>query len=61
MSFETLRLAAGVACVAAMAVVVGPGAVAQTAQATLRFFPDDPLQRDNDAAVDVSSIQEREL
>jgi hypothetical protein len=61
MSFETLRLAAGVACVAAMAVVVGPGAVAQTAQATLRFFPDDPLQRDDDTAVDVSGIEEREL
>ena len=61
MCFETLRLAAAVACVAALAVGVGPGAVAQTARAALRFFPDDPILRDDDAALDASGIKEREL
>ena len=61
MSFETLRLAAAVACVAAIAVGVGPGAVAQTARAALKFFPDDPILRDDDTAMDASGIKEREL
>ena len=61
MCFEMLRLAAAVACVAAIAVGVGPGAVAQTARAALRFFPDDPILRDDDTAMDASGIKEREL
>ena len=61
MCFEMLRLAAAVACVAAIAVGVGPGAVAQTARAALKFFPDDPILRDDDTAMDASSIKEREL
>ena len=61
MCFEMLRLAAAVACVAAIAVGVGPGAVAQTARAALKFFPDDPILRDDDTALDASSIKEREL
>ena len=61
MCFEPLRLAAAIACVAAIAVGVGPGAVAQTARAALKFFPDDPILRDDDAALDASAIKEREL
>ena len=61
MYFKTWRLAAGVACVAAMAVGVGPRAVAQTAQAALRFFPDDPILRDDDTVIDASGIAQQEL
>ena len=61
MCFKMLRLAAAVACVAAIAVGVGPGAVAQTARAALKFFPDDPILRDDDTAMDASGIKEREL
>ena len=61
MCFKMLRLAAAVACVAAIAVGVGPGAVAQTARAALQFFPDDPILRDDDTAMDASGIKEREL
>ena len=61
MRFKALRPAAAVACVAAMAVGVSPGAVAQSARAALRFFPDDPILRDDDTALDASGVKEREL
>ena len=40
---------------------VGAGAAGQTARAALRFFPDDPISRDDDTAMDASGIKELEL
>jgi hypothetical protein len=61
MRFKALRLAAAVACVAAIAVGVSTGAMAQSARAALRFFPDDPILRDDDTALDASGVKELEL
>ena len=41
--------------------VVGHAALAQSARTALQFFPDDPILRDDDAALDASGIKEREL
>ena len=59
MCSEVLRFVAAIACVAVAA--VGAGAAGQTARAALRFFPDDPISRDDDTAMDVSGIKELEL
>lgn len=61
MCSEVLRLVAAIACVAVAAAGVGAGAVGQTAPAALRFFPDDPISRDDDTAIDASGIKELEL
>ena len=37
------------------------GAAGQTARAALKFFPDDPISRDDDTAMDASGIKELEL
>jgi hypothetical protein len=57
MRFEAVRLAAAVGCVAGIAV----GAAAQSARAVLRFFPDDPIARDDDTAMDATGVKELEL
>src|SRR5262245_47985156 len=58
MCFDALRVAVPVACVVAITLT---GAVAQTARAPMRFFPDDPILRDDDAALDASGVKELEL
>jgi hypothetical protein len=61
MRFEMLRIAAAIACAAGIAISAGAGALAQDGRATLRFFPDDPLLRDDDAVMDASGVKELEL
>ena len=61
MCSEMLRLVAAVACVVAAASGVNAGAAEQAARAAARFFPDDPISRDDDAAMDASGIKELEL
>ena len=61
MCSEMLRFVAAVACVVAAATGVGAGAAGQAARAALRFFPDDPISRDDDTAMDASGIKELEL
>src|SRR5918994_4874023 len=58
MCSEALRLVAAIVCVAVAA--AGVGAVGQTRSA-LKFFPDDPISRDDDASIDTSGIKELEL
>ena len=60
MRSEALRLIAAIVCVVAAAAGVG-GAAGQAARAALRFFPDDPIARDDDTAMDASGIKELEL
>jgi hypothetical protein len=60
MRSETLRFAAAVAFVVAAATGVGAGAAGQAARAA-RFFPDDPISRDDDTAMDASGVKELEL
>src|SRR5262245_47852313 len=57
MCFEPVRLAAAVVCVAGIAA----GVSAQSARAVLRFFPDDPIVRDDDTVMDASGVKEIEL
>ena len=59
MCSEALRFVAAIVCVAVAA--AGAGAAGQAARAALRFFPDDPISRDNDTAMDASGIKELEL
>jgi hypothetical protein len=61
MRSEVLRLAATLACIAGIATGAGASAWAQAARAAWRFFPDDPLPRDDDAALDASGVKELEL
>src|SRR5262245_30062157 len=61
MRFDVLRMAVALACVAGIAAAAAAGARAQTARATVRFFPDDPLLRDDDTALDASGVKEMEL
>src|SRR5688572_30773547 len=58
-SFDARRWVAAIGFVVAAAAVVGAGG--QAARAALKFFPDDPIWRDDDAAVDASGIEELEL
>ena len=58
MRFEAVRLAAAIVCIAGIAAA---GAVAQTAHALLRFFPDDPIARDDDTVMDARGVKELEL
>ena len=58
MCSEMSRFVAAVACVVATATGVGAGAAAQAARV---FFPDDPISRDDDTAIDASSVKEHEL
>jgi hypothetical protein len=61
MCSEALRFVAAIVCVAVTAAGVGAGAAGQAARAVLRFFPDDPISRDDDTAMDASGIKELEL
>ena len=61
MCSEALRRVAAIVCVVAAAAGVGAGAAGQTARAALKFFPDDPISRDDDTAMDASGIKELEL
>ena len=61
MCSEMLKFVAAVACVVAAATAVGAGAAGQAARAGRRFFPDDPISRDEDTAIDASGIKELEL
>ena len=61
MSSEMLRFVAAVACVVAAATGVGAGAAGQAARAARAFFPDDPISRDDDTAMDASGLKELEL
>ena len=61
MCSEMLRFVAAVACVVAAATGVGAGAAGQAARAARRFFPDDPISRDDDTAMDASGVKELEL
>jgi len=57
MCSEALRCVAAIVCVVAAAAGVGAGAAGQAARAALRFFPDDPVSRDDDTAMDASGIK----
>ena len=59
MCSEALRLVAAIVCVAVAA--AGVGAAGQAARVALKFFPDDPISRDGDTAMDASGIKEFEL
>ena len=61
MCSEMLRFVAAVACVVAVATGVGAGAAGQAARAARAFFPDDPISRDDDTAMDASGVKELEL
>ena len=61
MCSEMLRFVAAVACVVAAATGVGASAAEQAARAARGFFPDDPISRDDDTAVDASGVKEIEL
>ena len=61
MCSEALRWVAAIVCVVVAAAGVGAGAAGQAARAALRFFPDDPISRDDDTAMDASGIKELEL
>ena len=61
MCSERLRYMAAVACVVAAATGVGAGAASQAARAAQAFFPDDPISRDDDTAMDASGVKELEL
>ena len=61
MCSEMLRFVAAVACVVAAATGVGAGAAGQAARAARAFFPDDPISRDDDTAMDASGVKELEL
>ena len=61
MCSERLRYMAVVACVVAAATGVGAGAASQAARAAQAFFPDDPISRDDDTAMDASGVKELEL
>jgi hypothetical protein len=55
------RFVVAFACVVAAATAVGTGAAGQAAQTAWRFFPDDPISRDEDTAIDASGVKEVEL
>src|SRR5687768_18567957 len=59
MCSEALRLVTAIVWVAVAA--AGVGAAGQTVQAALKFFPDDPISRDDDTALDASGMKELEL
>jgi hypothetical protein len=61
MSSDKLRAAAAIVGAAVIATGIGVALAAQTPRLSLRFFPDDPILRDDDAALDASGIKEREL
>jgi hypothetical protein len=56
-----LRLAVAAACMVAAATGVGAAAAGQAARAVERFFPDDPISRDDDTAMDATGLKEFEL
>ena len=60
MCSEALRFVAVIAGLA-LAAGIGAGAAGQAARVALEFFPDDPISRDDDTAMDASGIKEREL
>ena len=49
------------AMLCATGIGLGAGVAAETARQSLRFFPDDPISRDDDTAMDASGIEELEL
>ncbi len=59
MCSKALRLLWAIVCVAVAA--AGVGAAGQTVRTALKFFPDDPISRDDDTAIDASGIKELEL
>jgi hypothetical protein len=61
MCSEALRLVAAIVCVAVAAAGAGGGAAGQAPRAAIGFFPDDPISRDDDTALDASGIKELEL
>jgi hypothetical protein len=61
MSSDKLRAAAAIVGAAVIAMGISVALAAQTARLSLRFFPDDPILRDDDAAVDASGVKELEL
>ena len=61
MCSKALRCVAAIACVVAAAAGVGAGAAGQAPRAAMRFFPDDPISRDDDTAMDASGIKELAL
>src|SRR5918993_1932662 len=61
MCSEMLRFMAAAACVVAAATGVSAGAAGQAARTAARFFPDDPIVRDDDTAMDATGIKEYEL
>src|SRR5688572_22004822 len=62
MSFDRLRaVAAMVVCAAAISTGIGASVAAQTARLSLRFFSDEPILRDDDAALDASGVKDLEL
>ena len=61
MSSDKLRAAAAIVGAVVTATGIGVALAAQTARLALRFFPDDPILRDDDAALDASGIKERQL
>ncbi len=61
MCSEMLRFVAAVACVVAAATGAGAGAAGQASRAAQAFFPDDPISRDDDTAMDASGVKELEL
>ena len=61
MCSEAMRCVAAIVCVVVAAAGVGAGAAGQAARAALKFFPDDPISRDDDTVMDASGIKELEL
>ena len=61
MCSEMVRFVAAVACVVAAASGVGAGAAEQAARPALVFYPDDPISRDDDTAMDATGLKEYEL
>jgi len=61
MSSRMLRLMAAAACAVVAATGVSAGAAGQAAGTAGRFFPDDPISRDDDTAMDATGLKEYEL
>ena len=61
MSSRMLRRLAAAACAVVAATGVSTGAAGQAAGVAGRFFPDDPISRDDDTAMDATGLKEYEL
>ena len=62
MSSDLLRRLAIITLIVGMAANAGAGGLlAQAGRATLRFFPDDPIQIDDDTVLDASKVKGIEL